>query len=154
MKTLLKKKNMSIKYNSLHIKTRYTLKIHVTTQQKQLKHSIHTYKRYFIIIPVDLYNLISNVYNKDFIYLTKKDKILRITSKNIDTNDNTDNTRCVKIGKACNYPDKTESYVYSITIPRYLINLDNIPDKKLYLIFIVNISIRKDKYSMFLRLPK
>ena len=72
MKTLLKKKNMSIKYNSLHIKTRYTLKIHVTTQQKQLKHTIHTYKRYFIIIPVDLYNLISNVYNKDFIYLTKK----------------------------------------------------------------------------------
>ena len=142
MKTLLKKKNMSIKYNSLHIKTRYTLKIHVTTQQKQLKHTIHTYKRYFIIIPVDLYNL------------TKKDKILRITSKNIDTNDNTDNTRCVKIGKACNYPDKTESCVYSITIPRYLINLDNIPDKKLYLIFIVNISIRKDKYSMFLRLPK
>lgn len=111
MKTLLKKKNMSIKYNSLHIKTRYTLKIHVTTQQKQLKHTIHTYKRYFIIIPVDLYNLISNVYNKDFIYLTKKDKILRITSKNTDTNDNTDNTRCVKIGKACNYPDKTESCV-------------------------------------------
>ena len=47
-----------------------------------------------------------------------------------------------------------KSCVYSITIPRYLINLDNIPDKKLYLIFIVNISIRKDKYSMFLRLPK
>lgn len=40
---ILKKKNMSIKYNSLHIKTKYTLKIHVTTQQKQLKHTIHTY---------------------------------------------------------------------------------------------------------------
>lgn len=145
MKTLLKRKNMKIMYDSNTITTKYYLKLIRIEQKKDIIEKERIYTSYYFIFPYELYDFIDEL-ELDFLYLHIDKKSIIALPEDDDTI-RTIKTKIVKTRGSNNKYKK-----YTLTLPKKILDLDKMYTENSYIVLTMNISSEDNSYEIFIEI--
>lgn len=145
MKTLLKRKNMKIMYDSNRITTKYYLKLIRTEQKKKIMEKERVYNSYYFIFPCELYDFIDKL-KLNCLYLHMDKNNITALSEDSDIHET------VKAGIVKTHGSNGKHKKYTLTLPKKILNLDKIYTENSHIVLTLNISLEDDAYELFIKI--